>query len=528
VAETTGSPRLYAYDGIEIESIVSLSNSSLSSIAPVVWSDHWFARGGSNCYRWSPDGGDHIFTCDRSPLLAALPDGVIHGRGSNGNREIWNIDAAGQTTQLTNFASFSSFPEDFTWLGDEVFFAATDGISGVELWISDATETGTRHFDLAPGNLDSSPSHFEEFAGRLWFIARDGEGQRRLGFSDGTGAGTGFYSDLQSELFASSDSRPLAFANALYVELEDPDGGLKLARVTAIDQPPVFFQFESEAFYAYGKAASSQQLFVIGWTESTGVELFAISSDGSQITALEILPGQDDVSPYEESLAIWNDQAFFVAEDDEGLEQLWRSDGQTPVQLTGFDGGRTARDQIIAGPGGAYFIYRDASNTCVLARSDGQSVVLLPLPESAECPDFEPSNGRVAATDDWLYFTMNTDEEGTELWITDGLSPPRVLDLRPGSGSSSPRSLAAYGSRLMFAASDGVFGNELWLADGDRAGLLVDLWPGLPSSEPDRIILHPDGRRAVFAANDPEAWREPHWIDIDQALRIFSDRFESN
>jgi ELWxxDGT repeat protein len=173
-------PRLYAYDGTMIDSIVLLSTFSQEVFSPVVWSDQWFARGQFNCHRWSPLGGHHTFMCQSSPDLAVLPDGVIHGSGSTLNDEIWILDASGQATQLTDFTSFSSSPSEFLWVGDEVFFSANDGISGFELWVSDASEAGTRGFDLAPGLLDASPTAFAEFSNRVWFVARDGDGQRRL------------------------------------------------------------------------------------------------------------------------------------------------------------------------------------------------------------------------------------------------------------------------------------------------------------------------------------------------------------
>ena len=59
-----------------------------------------------------------------------------------------------------------------------MFFAATDGLHGRELWESDGTTEGTRTVvDLAPGGFSSMPaySNFGVANGVLFFAADDGK-----------------------------------------------------------------------------------------------------------------------------------------------------------------------------------------------------------------------------------------------------------------------------------------------------------------------------------------------------------------
>ncbi|MFP2903622.1 ELWxxDGT repeat protein [Pyxidicoccus sp. 3LFB2] len=56
-----------------------------------------------------------------------------------------------------------------------VVFAASDGTSGMEPWISDGTEAGTRRLgDLAPGAYSSTPRLFTRVGEDVYFVANDG------------------------------------------------------------------------------------------------------------------------------------------------------------------------------------------------------------------------------------------------------------------------------------------------------------------------------------------------------------------
>jgi ELWxxDGT repeat protein len=61
-------------------------------------------------------------------------------------------------------------------VGPRVYFGATDGERGVELWTSDGTEEGTRLVqDINPGPGSSSPDGFVVAGDCLYFGANDGE-----------------------------------------------------------------------------------------------------------------------------------------------------------------------------------------------------------------------------------------------------------------------------------------------------------------------------------------------------------------
>ncbi|HAK97580.1 MAG TPA: hypothetical protein DCM87_21960 [Planctomycetes bacterium] len=95
-------------------------------------------------------------------------------------------------------------------------------------------------------------------------------------------------------------------------------------------------------------------------------------------------------------------------------------------------------------------------------------------------------------------------ETGCELWASDGTpAGTRLLrDVNPGTASSDPYLLGAWGGRVFFRADDGVHGKELWATDGTPAGtrLVLDIAPGGADSFPhDMCAL---GDRFFFQADD--------------------------
>ncbi|WNG58009.1 hypothetical protein F0U59_27095 [Archangium gephyra] len=56
-----------------------------------------------------------------------------------------------------------------------VLFRATDGVHGLELWVSDGTEAGTRMVGyIAPGASTSDPREYALSGNSVFFSANDG------------------------------------------------------------------------------------------------------------------------------------------------------------------------------------------------------------------------------------------------------------------------------------------------------------------------------------------------------------------
>lgn len=86
-----------------------------------------------------------------------------------------------------------------------------------------------------------------------------------------------------------------------------------------------------------------------------------------------------------------------------------------------------------------------------------------------------------------LYFIAKSDNEGNELWATDGTSANTrlVKEIYPGKyNNSDPTHLTELNGSMIFAAINDLNGRELWKTDGNEAGttLIKDIFPGQSSS----------------------------------------------
>lgn len=87
-----------------------------------------------------------------------------------------------------------------------VVFRMNDGEHGLEPWISDGTEAGTRLLtDIRPGTVGSFPANFTATEdGRAFFSANDGVHGRELWVTDGTRGGTYMVRNIGNGLNGSS------------------------------------------------------------------------------------------------------------------------------------------------------------------------------------------------------------------------------------------------------------------------------------------------------------------------------------
>jgi len=143
-------------------------------------------------------------------------------------REIWKFDLI-QTSSIgavivkdIKTGSSDSFDigmaVEFTQFGEDVYFAADDGITGVELWKTDGTTSGTilvRNVDL--NSNSSNPKHLTVVGDEiLYFTANDGVHGTELWKSNGTSIGTEIHLDISEGANSSNPKHLIEFSNNLY------------------------------------------------------------------------------------------------------------------------------------------------------------------------------------------------------------------------------------------------------------------------------------------------------------------------
>jgi len=122
-----------------------------------------------------------------------------------------------------------SSARNFVEFEEKLFFSASDGMNGPELWMTNGTAAGTLLVkDINLGSGSSTPDFFEEFGGKLFFSASDDAIGRELWMSDGTAAGTVLVKDIRPGLAGSFPVELTEFGGNLFFRAFDGTTGNEL------------------------------------------------------------------------------------------------------------------------------------------------------------------------------------------------------------------------------------------------------------------------------------------------------------
>jgi len=354
---------------------------------------------------------------DSSPYYFAVMEDIINNKnylyftatdGTNG-RELWRTDGTTTTLVKDINPSGNSSPTELTVMKDIVnnknylYFQANDGTNGTELWRTDGTTT-TLVKDINPSG-NSSPTWLtvmEDENGKnyLYFRADNGTNGYELWRSDGTDIGTTLVKDIN--INGSGDVKN-------FTVMEDENG----------------------KNYLYFRAENS----------SNGTELWRSDGTLNGTTLVKNVNTAGDGVSSPSHLTVMKDTMgknylYFSALSVTYGRELWRSDGT--------DIGTTLVKDIYVGSGSSSNI-RDLT---VMEDETGKN---------------------------YLYFQATDGDNGAELWRTDGTTTTLVKDIMTGSGDGDPYDLivmpdATGKNYLYFAASHIQDEYYLWRSDGTPEG----------------------------------------------------------
>ncbi|HEV7571072.1 MAG TPA: ELWxxDGT repeat protein [Thermoanaerobaculia bacterium] len=266
---------------------------------------------------WTTDGraaGTHLLTDINPGPTSSQPVAAIVYKnrmlfsaddGTNG-RELWTTDGTAAGTRLLkdmNPGSASGNPGGFVLLDDTLYFLAVGGLwktddseggtvkiasvsarnltvsgsliffegltaaTGIELWVSDGSESGTRMVtEILPGAKGALESNYSilgltPFRNGVLFPANDGVHGREMWFSDGTAAGTRMVRDFVPGaigMWDSSYAYITAFRNRAYFSASDSGHGQEVWSTDGTDGGTALF-----ADLSPGSDSSSPSDFIV-------------------------------------------------------------------------------------------------------------------------------------------------------------------------------------------------------------------------------------------------------------------------
>ena len=135
-------------------------------------------------------------------------------------------------------------PTELTNVNGTLFFSASDGVLGFELWKSDGTAAGTAMVkDISPPNAvngvfaSSNPSSLTNVNGTWFFGANDGSNGVELWQSDGTAAGTVMVANINPGGAYSSPSNLTNVNGTLFFTANDGTHGTELWTLSTAPAP---------------------------------------------------------------------------------------------------------------------------------------------------------------------------------------------------------------------------------------------------------------------------------------------------
>ncbi len=487
-------------------------------------------------------GAPHKLTVFGGKLLFFGDDGV-HGV------ELWSTDGTPGGTELvrdlrpgpeaSHFGSFAANDLPVAWNGRLYFRAFSDPPEqGWQLWATDGTSAGTalvRRIDEQTSSLDRLQISYDQVGpvalddGTFLYTADDGTTGFELAASDGTAAGTRIVTDLLPGVGSSYPTgltsigtlglftaRPNASGTGPLWATDGTNANTQVVHETANPSSGTTVLTAMDGFALL--ATSEPQ----GFTDR-GIELWRSDGTAQNTTRVaDLRPGSASSSP--RFVARLGGKALLSASDGEAAGQhgreLWVSDGTAvgTARLTDIAPGPLSSNPYGLAVAGsqAYFIADDGAAGPALWVSDGTAAgtrFVADLRDDLDSP-FDTYGdrfgvgieGRAAPLGSRVVFAADDGVSGLEPWVSDG-TPEGTFQLanlapNPGEGSFA-RSFAAAGDRVLFAAEDPTRGHELFVTDGTPEGtrLLVDLVPGAESSFP--VNLKSIGAAIVFAAELP-------------------------
>ena len=477
-AATAGGRGLWCTDGTEAGT-QPLADGGLWGVTPS--SPPGFASAGNLLYLAAsyPGSGAELWVTDGSTPgtrmvanLAADADGAGLGRVAalpgllmfGGSGSLWRSDGWAAGTYALPLIE----PEEIVAVGSQALVRARDaGTGGYWVYVSDGTAGGTRRLERVEDLGWRDPGRLTAAGDAAYFVASDALVWTDTGLfrSDGSEAGTELVvAPVRPDRLAAVGDR-LFFSEAQTGEVwRTQSSGPGLVRIAA------FPWWATSAGYF---RSMGDTLVFIADDGISGLELWR--SDGDEAGTARIADicsgfcsafgGYPYPAETATDFATGAGALFFLADDRVHGRELWRSDGTTAGTWLVADlapGPDSAAVRLLGVLGNMALFSLDEGEGPRLWSSDGTVAGTHRVGGADDV--LVPADGWFVTSGGLGYLAAADPSRGLEPWVTDGATASLLVDLAPGSSSSSPAEAALVGPRLFFSADDGVSGRDLWAA----------------------------------------------------------------
>lgn len=464
-----------------------------------------------------PGGGIRAGSAGSDPSILTNINGTLYFSASDGinGKELWYVDQNGVAKMVEdslpgggiNPGSSSSYPNMITSAGTVVYFTATDSVNGRELWritgpgFAEMVDDGVAGTGIIPGSQNPSFGSLTDVSGILYFTVDDGTNGQELWRVNSSGL-------------------------AELVEDSIPGGGINPGAGSS--NPESLTNVSGTLYFSANDG-------------SNGVELWRINSSGIAVMVEDSVPGGGIAPFFQSSLPKYltnvSGRLFFSANDRSRGQELWRisDSGVAEIVEDAVPGGGISPGypsshprSLINHSGTLYFVATEPNNLAQVWRvspSGTAEIVENDIPGGgirerltggSLSPQFANLNGS-------LYFRADDGVSGYELWRINELGLAEMVeDNIPGGGinhiltGADVQYLTNVNGTLYFRADDGVSGQELWRISGSGLAEIVNstthaqgIAPGPRGSYPN-LLVNANGT-LYFTANDQvngwELWR---------------------
>ena len=425
-------------------------------------------------------------------------------------------------------------------VGDTLYFSATDGSTGSELWAHNTSNHSTwRVADIFSGSTTSWPGAYMHIlvGDTIYFSADDGSTGHELWAHDTSNHSTWQVADINSGSGSSYAGSYISMlvGDTLYFGANDGSTGYELwAHNTSNLSTWRVIDLNSGSGHGYpgystgdaGETLVGDTLYFAGNDGSTGRELWAHNtSNHSTWQVADIYSGLSS-NPGTYMMITVGDTLYFDASDGTYRHELWAHDtsNQSTWRVADINSGAGSSnpgqymDGFLVGDT-VYFSAADGSDGSELWAHDTSNHSTWQVADiNTGSGHSNPGEYLTIIVGDTLYFDASDGSNSHSLWAhdTSNRSTWRVSDIAV-SGHSYPDTVRRgagellVGDTLYFSASDGTTGDEWWAHDTSNHSTwqVADINSGAGNSAPGQ---HMEGflvgDTMYFSASDGSDGRE--------------------